>query len=87
MDQILQLADVGLTACLLAAVVALWKDRQKDSQSKDTMIRFLLDLNLLAGRGEKQRAKIGKALGVNLDDTEGKRPPGLDDELRDRGLL
>lgn len=84
MSELIQLLDMGTTAILAAAVVALWRDSREDK----AYIRALLDAELNRedrdARAERQRRKMGRALGVDLDDTESRRPAGLDERLAGR---
>ncbi len=81
--ELAQLLDLGMTGLLTAAVVGLWRDNQQQKQFLQGLLRGQLDMNDQQWRAARERRKIGNAVGLEtLDDTEGKRPPGFDERLK-----
>lgn len=74
-----QILDLGMTGILAAGLVGLWRSHQQQAQYIQALLSAELDRQDNDIRAEKQRKKLGRAVGVDLDeDTQGKRPAGFD---------
>ena len=79
LDALLKLAEAGLTAFQTVAIVALWRKGERDSEFIQALLRLELDRNEMDRQASRERGKIADAVGASFDDTEGKRPAGLDE--------
>lgn len=76
---IVEFAKLGLTAFQTVAIVALWRKGERDSEFIQALLRLELDRNEFDRRAARERGKIADAVGASFDDTEGKRPPQMDE--------
>ncbi len=87
----LELADLlklGMEGVLLAGMLGLWRAYQRQGAFIQALLMTVIDIREQQGQASRERQKLGKAVGLeNLADTEGKKPPTFDDELRRRGLI